>query len=494
MREELHLLGERIAEQAVYLDAATYRLLADLQSFDAARGWAAQGFASCAHWLSWRVGWDRGTAADRLRVANKLPSLPKVAAKLEAGELSYSKARAIARVATPATEEVLLIYAEHLPAAQLERVCAKVKIVEDGKQALLAKAQGLPPPPPPERTVQLRGLDDGMVSVRAVLRAEEAALLIEVIQRAAKQGTEPPREDVAPRCDEEGAACSCDSAADPARAANAAPARATYDPRELPRTRADGLMTVIQAYARGASPERTPVELIVTVPAAVLASVPATAALEAPASVAVQSPLSAPATTELPSGDALSAESTRRLACDAGLVEVLVEGSTAANPQPLSVGRKTRTIPAAIKRALLARDRTCRFPGCSHRLYLDGHHIRHWVDGGETEIGNLMLLCSTHHSYVHEHGYRATQDGHGAFAFFDPRGNPVVAVPPRPRPTAQPGPLASTPSAESSRCRWRGERLDLPDAVGRICRISSMAMATASATTSPAADPTLNSR
>jgi hypothetical protein len=279
MREELHLLGERIAEQAVYLDAATYRLLADLQSFDAARGWATQGFASCAPWLSWRVGWDRGTAGDRLRVANKLPTLPKVAAKLEAGELSYSKARAIARVATPATEEVLLRYAEHLPAAQLQRICAKVKIVEDGKRALLAKAQGLPLPPPPERTVQVRGLDDGMVAVRAVLRAEEAALLIEVIQRAAKQGTAPPREDVAPCCDEEGvehgAACCSDDADDPAHVAptaHVAPARTTYAPGELPRSRADGLMTVIQDYARGASPARSPVELIVTVPVAVLSS------------------------------------------------------------------------------------------------------------------------------------------------------------------------------------------------------------------------------
>jgi hypothetical protein len=110
------------------------------------------GFASCAHWLSWRVGWDRGTVADRLRVANKLPTLPKVAAKLEAGELSYSKARAIARVATPASEEVLLLYAKHLPAAQLERVCAKVKIVAAAASSMIPRSPRSPrllaPPTP----------------------------------------------------------------------------------------------------------------------------------------------------------------------------------------------------------------------------------------------------------------------------------------------------------------------------------------------------------
>ena len=91
--EELVSLGEQIAEQAVHLDAAMHRLLADLRRFDEAGGWYVQGYSSCAHWLSHRVGWDLGTSRERVRVARTLAELPKVDAALAAGQLSYSKAR-----------------------------------------------------------------------------------------------------------------------------------------------------------------------------------------------------------------------------------------------------------------------------------------------------------------------------------------------------------------------------------------------------------------
>ena len=97
----------------------------------------------------------------------------------------------------------------------------------------------------------------------------------------------------------------------------------------------------------------------------------------------------------------VSAETSRRLACDAAVV-VLHEG---ADGSALDVGRKTRSIPPAIRRALSARDTGCRFPGCTAR-HCDAHHLVHWADGGRTSLDNLVLLCRRHHRLLHEGGYR----------------------------------------------------------------------------------------
>lgn len=95
MREEMESLGDRIAESAAHLDAAMHRLLADVRAFDLGGSWSLQGALSCAHWLSWRVGWDLGTARERVRVAHRLAELPDVDDALRRGALSYSKVRAI---------------------------------------------------------------------------------------------------------------------------------------------------------------------------------------------------------------------------------------------------------------------------------------------------------------------------------------------------------------------------------------------------------------
>jgi Domain of unknown function (DUF222)/HNH endonuclease len=126
----------------------------------------------------------------------------------------------------------------------------------------------------------------------------------------------------------------------------------------------------------------------------------------------------------LEGGSALSDETARRLACDAAVVQ-LVE----RDGEPLSVGRKTRTIPPSIRRALHARDRRCRFPGCDNRRFLDAHHIRHWASGGETKIANLVLLCGRHHRFVHEAGYSIVVLAGGSIEFRDPWGGPVADAP-----------------------------------------------------------------
>jgi hypothetical protein len=104
---ELERLGDQIAELSAHLDAASARLLDLIREFDARGGWG-NGFSSCAAWLTWRVGLDRGAARERVRVARALGTQPLLAQALARGELSYSKVRALTRVATPEAEERLL--------------------------------------------------------------------------------------------------------------------------------------------------------------------------------------------------------------------------------------------------------------------------------------------------------------------------------------------------------------------------------------------------
>jgi len=126
----------------------------------------------------------------------------------------------------------------------------------------------------------------------------------------------------------------------------------------------------------------------------------------------------------LASGDGRSSlpiESVKRICCDGDAV-VIVENE---NGEPLSVGRKTRTVPTAIKRALQARDKGCVFPGCHHTRFVDAHHIEHWSAGGETSLDNLMLLCSRHHRLVHEGGFRIESDYRNRWFFRRPDGRAV---------------------------------------------------------------------
>src|SRR3954453_15232819 len=130
----------------------------------------------------------------------------------------------------------------------------------------------------------------------------------------------------------------------------------------------------------------------------------------------------------LEDGPALAPETAERIACDASIVEMVER-----NGLPLSVGRRTRTVPPAMRRALQARDRRCRYPGCENRRFLHAHHIEHWAHGGETNVDNLVLLCSRHHRFVHEAGYAVRRCGEGTLEFRDPWGAPVPNVP-RPPP------------------------------------------------------------
>jgi hypothetical protein len=196
-----------------------------------------------------------------------------------------------------------------------------------------------------------------------------------------------------------------------------------------------------QCVLRGTSPDRSPTELVVTVSAEVLRD-PATA----PEPVAL-----------VADGTCVSAETARRLACDCGVVHLHHD----ADGEPLSIGRKTRTIPISIKRALLRRDRTCRFPGCQNWLFVEGHHITHWANGGETSLDNLVGLCGFHHRFVHEGGY-TIELRDGAPIFHDERGRLVRDAPPPPRlrdlgwPAIRARTAEYEITAETNECLWDG--------------------------------------
>jgi len=120
-------------------------------------------------------------------------------------------------------------------------------------------------------------------------------------------------------------------------------------------------------------------------------------------------------------GPGISVETSRRICCDSSVSRILEDQMG----EPLSIGRKSRVIPPAMRRALKARDKICRFPGCTHQNYIDGHHIRHWADGGETGLDNLVQLCRFHHRLIHEGGFGCEKDKHGKVVFTDLFGDAV---------------------------------------------------------------------
>ena len=138
----------------------------------------------------------------------------------------------------------------------------------------------------------------------------------------------------------------------------------------------------------------------------------------------------------------------------------------------LDVGRRTRTIPPALRRALEVRDRGCRFPGC-HTRFCDAHHVRHWADGGETSLANTVLLCAFHHALVHEGGWRVLWDREGLPLFVDPRGGAHYDA--RPHPPELPArPVQGLveehhargirPDWRTAGARWKREE-DIPDEI-----------------------------
>ena len=342
------------------INAATYELLVLIREFDERGGWLKWGMKNCAEWLAWRCDFSMTTALEKVRVAHALKLLPAVSRGFSTGELSYSKVRALSRVANRQNEDKLLAFALRHSAAHVAERCRELRCGTEASTDDAARAFA-------NRSLRLRrDHGRGMMTITIELPLDTGELLEKALDKA--------------RDDE------CLDVPDLVDT--------SWSTRQ-----ADALVNVLRGYLHGDNTSSHADDYLVT----------------------IHVDQSALAGKE--GRCALPIESVKRICCDSHAV-VLTEDELG---EPLSIGRKTRLIPKAIERALHARDHgCCRFPGCGNRRYLHSHHVEHWSNGGETRLANLMLLCTKHHTLVHEGGFRIEQDFRNHWYFLRPDG---IAVP-----------------------------------------------------------------
>lgn len=343
--------------------ASECRWLRLVAEFDRRQRYLHWGCQNSAKWLMWRCGLDQRAAHEKVRVARALASLPVVAAAFERGELSYSKVRAITRVAHPGIEAALVDTARAIHTAGLEQIVSGIR-----RSRVLNHPERPAHQPPARRSVTYRHEEDGTVVLVARLPAAEHAIVLQAIDQLLEDD----------------------------------PKQASFEQR-----RADALVAVAARSLAAAQPEQTSTadryQVLVHVDAAVLTEDDPTGECR------------------LDHGPALPAETARRLCCD-GSVTRLYEDH---DGRPVAIGAKTRTVPTAMRRALHARDRSCRIPGCTHRAWLDAHHHQHWIDGGPTNLDNLVLVCRRHHTLLHDGGWTLTRAPDGRWQFTNPHGSTI---------------------------------------------------------------------
>ncbi len=376
---------EELACLSAHLSAATARWLelvwemreagdsSDLQAF-----------------VAWRCGFTGREVREFIRVAEALQGLPLIRGAFGRGELTFTKVRALTRVASPSSEEGLLELAGVLTASQLERALRAFRRVaaEDAREAHEFEY------------VDYYLDDDGSLFLRARLAAEDGTLLIKALEAA--------RERVFERRREERAAAESDP-----QATVGGDAEAGGDCVGPPRpARVEALLDLAEAsMAAEGEPRREQARVVVHVDAAALSA-------------------DGRGRCELEDGPLISPETARRLGCDADVVAQIERDGLL-----LSVGRTRRTVPPALRRLLEARDdHTCCFPGCESSRHLQAHHRRHWANGGETSLENLVLLCYQHHRLVHEGGFTVEADAEGNIRFRNRHGIVWPLAPPRPPP------------------------------------------------------------
>jgi hypothetical protein len=378
--DEVDALGEAYVLLEAHIEAATQRSLAMLAEIDLRRGWERSGYPSCAHWVVARCRIDLGTAREKVRTARALAGLPLTNEAMARGELSFCQVRALTRAATPDNERDLLTLARDSSVNQLERMIRAWK--KGGRQDEAQRERERHE----SRTLAIFPDDDGGYLLKARLTPEAGALLMRALD-AASDALFRERPSIA-QTDEE-------------KHREAGQRRA--DAIELLAERAlaagfGGPADDAQPPISGSRAERY--QVVLHVEHETLASG------------------GEPGMSELEDGTRVSCETSRRLSCDASVVEVAQKPDGTV----LDVGRKTRVISGALRRALEIRDRGCRFPGCGRR-FTDGHHVRHWADGGETSLDNCLLLCRHHHRLVHEGGWTIGFGAERRPIFFDPRGH-----------------------------------------------------------------------
>ena len=343
--DRLEALEEEIVFLAAHIHAAEHRFLTLVAEYDRLRGWELGGHRSCAHWLAFRCGYRLGAARERVRAARALVKLPEIGASMSRGELSFSKVRALTRVATPENESDLLDLARGATTAQLERMVRGFKLGSRQDEADREKKRF------ESRSFSVFPDEEGMYEVKGKVTPEIGALLMRAVEAAsdALYREKGPKDVSAETSFQDAAHRRADALGLVAERALAAGFSSSPD-------------SDARAPLSGSRAERYQVLLHVDAET-----------LKEDGGLGQ---------SELEDGTRVSAETSRRLACDASVVEI----GHASDGSVLDVGRKTRTIPPSVRRALEVRDRGCRFPGCGLR-FTDAHHIKHWADGGETKLG-----------------------------------------------------------------------------------------------------------
>jgi len=427
-RSDGEKLGDEITELCGYIYAATCHLLELIREFDERQYWAELGFQSCAHWLNFKCGFGMNSARERLRVAHALGDLPKISEKFSEGAISYSKVRAITRVADSSNENYLLMIATHGTAHHVERFIAQFRRAEKLQDAEFANDQYQ------KREVTYYYDHDGCVVMKARIPADQGEVIIKALEMAMEEdfvGARPAGD------------CGRQLAGD--------------EPEPIATRRADALCEIAETYMNNSENSGSTADRY-----QVVVHVGAHPASPCRRQLAGDTP-------HLENGPHVTAETSRRIACDCSSTVIKEDEQR----EPLSIGRRSRSIPPPMRRALKARDGGCRFPGCTNHKFVDGHHIIHWADGGETSLDNLVLLCRHHHHLVHEGGFDCKRSKDGEVWFEDQKERRLTDVP-TPGSTSLDESLAwmyrkyqdRNVTAETPTAKWyAGEQMDWDHAV-----------------------------
>ena len=410
-RHSVEAIESRLMALAGQLSATEYQLLSLLDEFDQRGGWHGDGIKSFAHWLNWKLGMGPVIAREKVRIARALRDLPSIGDAFSRGTVSYSKVRAITRIATPTNESYLLQIAEYGTASQLERLCRQYKrltpVEGDGSEARR------------DRFISWYESDGNMMEFRMRVPVEEAEVLIAAINRIADDLWRERQANEAENVSAE---------------ASAAELPGGYP--EVGEQRVDALVLLAEQSLNMEVPDSAPVRDVV---------MHLIADPQDPGCQIADGPHAYNGYHH-----ALEDPAVRRLSCDCRITPLTKD----KGGNVLDIGRRSRVISPAMRLALSVRDRGCRFPGCDQSRWTDAHHVKHWIDGGETRLDNLITLCRHHHTSLHKGEYHIdiVKDG---FRFLT-RSNRLI-----PGSAFRNEPWSFDVPAEPLVSNWQGDSMDL---------------------------------
>jgi Domain of unknown function (DUF222) len=346
-------IGDDIVELRRTMDRLEFQCSRRLNVFARRRGYEAFGFVTLISWLRRACRLLPGVAIQHAEVARNLASLPQTSAALAAGDIGFHHAAVIAHSVTEVGAEAVvrqesrLLEAAHgLDPKDLRNVTNVIRYCEDPDGTLADANEKYN-----RRYLHLSQTWEGMWVIDGRLDPEGGATLRTALNALEEKWY-------------------------------------VGDERSGIQRRADALVELArQRLDAGTLSEVGGQKPHLSITASI--------------STLMKEPGAAPADLEW--SEPITADTARRLACDCAKTRILL----GPNSEPIDVGRCTRTIPPALRRALVVRDKRCRFPGCDRPPdWCDGHHLIHWIDGGETNLANTCLLCRRHHRFVHELGWQ----------------------------------------------------------------------------------------